>query len=146
MAKQRHAHRHIDYSFENDKLYNEGVTKSDQTTRLYVHLRNEDTNRLVHEHFAYVNKELLKRFTIKHGVRRDDVKMWLIRWLKEDFNLDCPLASLRDIQVAKNTIAHHYKTVYPVIASESTIRRGGWTRIWISEHLIAEVKNEKFGF
>lgn len=101
---------------------------------------DENTDDLVWEHLCYAPKDLYLQFIRVKGIDRFEMADWISRWAKEDFNIDLPMTTAKDITILRTLILDKYKSVYPHLIRKNNTDRQGWVRVWVSTHMDKELR------
>lgn len=108
----------------------------DGLIKFLVKVLNEDKDKLVWEHLCYAPKDLYLKFISVMGIERFEMADFVAAWAKEDFNVDLPMTTYKDIAILRELILDKYNSTYPhLIRNNSTIDRQGWMRVWVSTHM-----------
>lgn len=57
------------------------------------------------------------------------------RWAKEDFNIDLPMSTYKDIAILRELVLDKYSNAYPHLVRKTETDRQGWMRVWVSNHM-----------
>lgn len=101
---------------------------------------DENKDKLVWEHLCYAPRELYTKFLDTKGIERFEMADWVSQWAKEDFNLDLPMTTAKDIAILKELVLDKYQSVYPHLIRKTTTDRQGWIRVWVSTHMEKELQ------
>lgn len=103
--------------------------------KLLVKVLDEDADKLVWEHVCYLPRGLYLEFLRSKGIDRVDFVDYLTKWAKDDFNVDFPVTTVRQLQMLKALIIDKYNSVYPHITRKTKTDHQGWTRVWIAQYM-----------
>lgn len=101
---------------------------------------NENSDRLSWEHLCYVPRELYLKFIKSFNIERFQMADFVSKWAKEDFNIDLPMFTMKDISILRELVMDKYKNAYPHIARPYNTDRQGWMRIWATNHMVKDLK------
>lgn len=104
---------------------------------------DENLDRLVWEHFCYAPEELYLRYLKEMEAERFEMGDFVSRWAKEDFNVDLPMTTSKDIAVLKELIMDKYTNAYPHLLRKSKTDHQGWTRVWVSTHMDRDLQRRR---
>lgn len=107
----------------------------DGLIKFVVKVLDENKDKLVWEHLCYVPTDLYLMFLRQKGIERVEMSDYLSRWAKQDFNIDIPMTTARDITILRELVVDKYRTVYPHMARRTPTDRQGWVRVWVSDHM-----------
>lgn len=108
---------------------------SDGLIKFLVKVLNEDTDKLSWEHLCYAPRELYLKFLKTKGVERFQMADYVSRWAREDFNIDLPMTTAKDIAVLRELVLDKYSNAYPHLIRKTETDRQGWMRVWVSNHM-----------
>ena len=91
-------------------------------------------------HLCYIESELLQKF---RESSKNPVNECITEWYKQDYKADFKIATQEDLKTLRGMIREHYKTAYPEVVLDGNTDRQGWTRVWITNKMKAEVENGK---
>lgn len=111
-----------------------------QLIKLLLKVLDENRDKLVWEHLCYVPKELYLKFLRAYGLERFEMADYVTRWAKEDFNIDLPMTTAKDITILRELVIDKYRSVYPHLTRKSQTDRQGWLRVWVSTHMEKELR------
>lgn len=100
---------------------------------------DENRDEMVWEHLCYAPKDLYVKFLRVKGIERFEMADWVSQWAKEDFNLDLPMTTAKDIAILRELILDKYQSVYPHLIRKHNTDRQGWVRVWVSTHMEKEL-------
>ncbi len=107
----------------------------DDLIKFLVKVLNEDTDKLSWEHLCYVPRELYLKFLRVKGLERFQMADYVSKWSKEDFNIDLPMTTCKDIAILRELVLDKYSSAYPHLIRKSETDRQGWMRVWASSHM-----------
>ena len=102
---------------------------------------DENRDELVWEHLCYAPDSLYLRFLQEKNIERFEMADYISQWAKEDFNIEIPMTTMKDIALLRALIQDKYATVYPHLVRKSPTDRQGWVRVWVSTHMEKELKH-----
>ena len=103
--------------------------------KFLVKVLNEDTDRLSWEHLCYAPRGLYLKFLKVKDIERFQMADFVARWAKEDFNIDLPMATYKDIAILRELVLDKYSSAYPHLVRKSETDRQGWMRVWVTNHM-----------
>lgn len=108
--------------------------------KVLLKLLDENRDELVWEHLCYVDRDLYLEFLTKKSIERSEFADWVHRWAQEDFNIDLPMTTCKEVLILKELVIDKYLSVYPQIAKrhEKTDYQG-WMRVWVCHHMEKEL-------
>lgn len=101
---------------------------------------DENTDKLVWEHLCYAPNELYLKYLKKFELERWEMADSVCNWAKEDFNIDLPMTTAKDIQILRALVIDKYNSVYPHITRKNRTDHQGWMRVWVSTHMEKELQ------
>lgn len=107
--------------------------------KFLVKVLDENRDRLVWEHVCYAPKALYLRFLKAKGIERYEMADYLSAWAKEDFNIELPMTTAKDVVILRELILDKYSSVYPHLLRRSSTDHQGWVRVWVSTHMEKEL-------
>jgi len=112
-----------------DAMMEEGLVK------FALKVLDENRDKISWEHFCYAPKSLYLDFIAQKRIQRSDMGDYVSKWAKEDFNIDLPMTTLKDILIVRRLILDKYSSAYPHLVRKAAIDRQGWTRVWVTTHM-----------
>lgn len=109
--------------------------------KFLVKVLDENTDKLSWEHLCYAPRELYLKFVKHFDLERFQMADFVARWAKEDFNIDLPMSTMKDIAILRELVTDKYSSVYPHIVRKYHTDRQGWMRIWVTNHMERDLKN-----
>lgn len=103
--------------------------------KFLVKVLNEDTDKLSWEHLCYAPRDLYLKFLKVKDIERFQMADFVARWAKEDFNIDLPMATYKDIAILRELVLDKYSSAYPHLVRKSETDRQGWMRVWVTNHM-----------
>ena len=103
--------------------------------KFLVKVLNEDTDRLSWEHLCYAPRGLYLKFLKVKDLERFQMADFVARWAKEDFNIDLPMSTYKDIAILRELVLDKYSSAYPHLVRKSETDRQGWMRVWVTNHM-----------
>lgn len=103
--------------------------------KFLVKVLNEETDKLSWEHLCYAPKELYLKFLRTYGLERFQMADYVSKWAKEDFNVDLPMTTSKDINILRELVLDKYRSAYPHLLRISATDRQGWMRVWVANHM-----------
>ena len=107
----------------------------DDLIKFLVKVLDENQDKLTWEHLCYAPKDLYLKFLRTFGLERFEMADYVAKWAKEDFNLDIPMTTAKDITILKELIMDKYSSAYPHLLRKSHTDHQGWVRVWVSSHM-----------
>lgn len=107
--------------------------------KVLLKLLDENRDELVWEHLCYANRDLYLRFLTKKNIERSEFADWVRMWAREDFNIDLPMTTCKDVVILRELVQDKYLSVYPHIATRYKTDHQGWLRIWVCNHMEKEL-------
>ena len=86
-------------------------------------------------HLCYVERELYLQYLKEMDITSNDLNEVLSRWVKENFKIDLPIKSVKDLEVLRNFVKDYYKQTYPDLYIESPTDNQGWMRVWVTKRM-----------
>lgn len=108
---------------------------SDSLIKFLVKVLNEDTDKLSWEHLCYAPRGLYLQFLKTKGLERFQMADYVSRWAQEDFNVDLPMTTAKDIAILRELVLDKYSNAYPHLIRKTETDRQGWMRVWVSNHM-----------
>lgn len=108
--------------------------------KLLLKVLDENRNQLVWEHLCYAPDQLYRGFLDTMGIERFEMADYVSQWAKEDFNIDLPMTTAKDIVILRELILDKYNSAYPHLFRKSQTDHQGWVRSWVSTHMEKELK------
>lgn len=112
----------------------------DDLIKFLLKVLDENRDELVWEHFCYAPKELYLKFISAMSIDRFEMADFVEKWAKEDFNIDLPMTTSKDIIMLKELILDKYRSAYPHLLRKSSTDHQGWVRVWVSTHMERELQ------
>lgn len=100
---------------------------------------DENQDRMVWEHLCYAPKDLYLKFLKEKDIERYEMADFIQLWAKEDFNIDLPMTTAKDVVILRELILDKYSSVYPHLMRKSPTDHQGWVRVWVSTHMEKEL-------
>lgn len=108
--------------------------------KVLLKLLDENRDELVWEHLCYAERGLYLKFLTKKNIERSEFAEWVSRWAKEDFNIDLPMTTCKEVTILRELVQDKYLSVYPNIAlRHNKTDHQGWIRVWICSHMEKEL-------
>lgn len=116
--------------------------KGINTIKVLLRVLDENRDEVVWEHLCYAPSGVYLEFLRKKDINRAEIADWVRVWTREDFNLDIPMTTMKDIKILKELIQDKYLSVYPHIAKRynNGMDYQGWIRVWLTAHMDKELK------
>lgn len=108
--------------------------------KFLIKVLDEDSDRLSWEHLCYAPRELYLKFIRDLDLDRFQMADFVSQWAKQDFNVDLPMTTKKDIAILKELVFDKYRSVYPHLVREYKTDRQGWLRIWTTNHMERDLK------
>lgn len=103
--------------------------------KFLIKVLDENTDKVSWEHICYAPRELYLRFLERKDIERFQMADYMARWAKEDFNVDLPMTTRRDILILRELVLDKYKSAYPHLIRQTNTDHQGWMRVWVSNHM-----------
>lgn len=103
--------------------------------KFLIKVLDEDRDKLVWEHLCYAPKGLYLKFIDTMGIERFEMADFVSKWAKEDFNIDLPMTTAKDITILRELVLDKYSSTYPHLLRKSATDHQGWVRVWVSTHM-----------
>ena len=114
--------------------------KPKDTIKVLLKVLDENRREVVWEHLCYAPSKTYLDFLTKKDIDRVEFADWVSDWTKEDFNIDLPMTTVKDIKILRELIQDKYLTVYPHIAKRyPKSDHQGWIRVWLTTHMEKEL-------
>ena len=110
--------------------------------KVLIKILDENKDKLLWEHLCYAPKDLYLKFINQMGIERFEMADFVSKWAKEDFNIDLPMTTAKDISILKELIFDNYKITYPQLIRQSHTDHQGWVRIWVSSRMERELQRK----
>ena len=104
---------------------------------------DENIDKLVWEHVCYCPVDVYKEFFRKTKIEKFELADYAVKWAREDFCIDLPMSTVKDIAILRELILDKYKNVYPHIVTHPENKKfdyQGWVRVWMTEHMKKELR------
>jgi hypothetical protein len=111
--------------------------------KFLIKVLDENTNRLTWEHLCYAPKDLYLKFLETLGVERFEMADFVSEWAKEDFNIDLPMTTAKDIAILRALVIDKYSSAYPHLLRKTETDRQGWLRVWVSSHMEKDLQRRR---
>lgn len=111
--------------------------------KVLVKVLDENIDKLVWEHVCYCARDVYIGFLRKTHIERFELADYITKWAREDFCIDLPMSTVKDVTILRELILDKYKTVYPHIVTHPEDRKydyQGWVRVWLTEHMKKELR------
>lgn len=112
----------------------------DDLIKFLLKVLDENKDKMVWEHLCYAPKDLYLKFIEKKDIERFEMADFVSDWAKEDFNIDIPMTTAKDIAILKELILDKYMSAYPHLIRKSSTDHQGWIRVWVSTHMEKELQ------
>lgn len=112
----------------------------DDLIKFLLKVLDEDRDKLVWEHLCYAPRELYLKFLTHMGIERFEMADFVAQWAKEDFNIDLPMTTYKDILILRELVIDKYSSTYPHLLRKSDTDRQGWVRVWVSTHMERDLR------
>lgn len=111
-----------------------------RSIKVILKVLNEDQDTVRWEHLCYVPSSTYIEFLRRKDITRAEIADWIRIWAHEDFNIDLPMTTLKDMKILKELVQDKYLTVYPHIAKRyGKMDYQGWLRVWLTAHMEKEL-------
>lgn len=114
----------------------------DGLIKFLIKVLDENRDKLVWEHLCYAPKELYLKFVDTMGIERFEMADFVSKWAKEDFNIDLPMTTAKDITILRELILDKYSSAYPHLLRRSATDHQGWVRVWVSTHMERDLQRQ----
>lgn len=112
---------------------------NDAMIKVLIKVLNEDKDELQWAHLCYVPKDLYHKYLTMRCLDRFEFADCVSEWARQDFNVELPMTTRKDIFILKELVIDKYKRVYPQIISYCNVGEKkdnmGWIRVWCSYHM-----------
>lgn len=111
--------------------------------KVLLKVLDENIDKLVWEHVCYCPRDVYTEFFRKAGIEKFELADYVVKWAREDFCIDLPMSTVKDIAILRELVLDKYKNVYPHIVTHPENRKfdyQGWVRVWITEHMKKEMR------
>lgn len=111
--------------------------------KVLLKVLDENIDALVWEHVCYCSRDLYIEFLKKANIERFELADYFVKWAREDFCIDLPMSTVKDIAILRELILDKYKKIYPHITTNFTKREydyRGWLGVWLTEHMKKEMR------
>lgn len=108
---------------------------ADALIKFLVKVLNENTDTVSWEHLCYAPKDLYLKFIKTKHLERFQMADYVSRWAKEDFNIDLPMTTYKDIALLRELVLDKYNSAYPHLVRRYETDRQGWMRVWVTNHM-----------
>lgn len=108
--------------------------------KFLIKVLNEDSDKVSWEHICYAPRDLYIKFLCHKDLERYQMADYISKWVKEDFNLDLPMTTRKEIKILHELVADKYQNAYPHLARKSNTDRQGWMRVWVTTHMERELQ------
>lgn len=112
----------------------------DGLIKFLIKVLDENKDKLVWEHLCYAPRELYLNFLRAKSIERFEMADFVSKWAKEDFNIELPMSTSKDIAILKELILDKYSSAYPHLIRKSSTDHQGWVRVWVSTHMERELQ------
>lgn len=103
--------------------------------KVILKVLDENRDQLVWEHLCYAPRDLYLQYLDRHQMQRSDYGEAVSKWAQEDFNIDLPMTTAKEIAILKELIKDKYKSTYPHLIRDTNTDHQGWIRVWVSTHM-----------
>lgn len=110
--------------------------------KFLIKVLDENRDKLVWEHFCYAPKDLYLKFIDTMSIERFEMADFMSKWAKEDFNIDLPMTTAKDITILKELVLDKYSSAYPHLLRKSNTDHQGWVRVWVSTHMERDLQRQ----
>lgn len=107
----------------------------DGLIKFLIKVLDENRDKLVWEHLCYAPRDLYLKFIEHYSIERFEMADFVSAWAKEDFNIDLPMTTAKDILILRQLVLDKYNSAYPHLIRKNTTDRQGWIRVWVSTHM-----------
>lgn len=107
----------------------------DGLIKFIIKVVDENKDKLVWEHLCYAPRDLYLKFLEVKGLERFEMADYVSKWAMEDFNIDLPMTTFKDIVILRQLILDKYSSAYPHLIRKSNTDHQGWVRVWVSTHM-----------
>lgn len=103
--------------------------------KVILKVLDENRDKLVWEHLCYAPRDLYLQYLDKYQMQRADYGEAVSKWAQEDFNIDLPMTTAKEITILRELIKDKYKSTYPHLIRDNKTDHQGWIRVWICTHM-----------
>lgn len=103
--------------------------------KFMIKVVDENRDKLVWEHLCYAPRDLYLKFIEVKGLERFEMADYVSQWAMEDFNIELPMTTSKDIVILRQLILDKYSSAYPHLLRRSNTDHQGWVRVWVSSHM-----------
>ena len=96
---------------------------------------DENKDKLVWEHLCYAPASVYIRYLREFNLERNEMGERVSRWAREDFNIELPMTTAKDIAILRALVVDKYSSAYPHLVRKSKTDHQGWIRVWVTTHM-----------
>lgn len=96
---------------------------------------DENKDKLVWEHLCYAPASVYLKYLTEFNMDRNEMGESISRWAREDFNIELPMTTSKDIKILRELIFDKYKSTYPHLMRATKTDHQGWIRVWVTTHM-----------
>lgn len=96
---------------------------------------DENKDKLVWEHLCYAPSGVYIRYLREFNLERNEMGEQVSRWAREDFNIELPMTTAKDIAILRALVLDKYSSAYPHLVRKSKTDHQGWIRVWVTTHM-----------
>ena len=110
--------------------------------KLMVKLFDEDSGKVKWLHVCYIGSKLYDTFLEEKHIDSIQFADFIADWFNKDFGQHITMTTKRDLNILKGVVKERYKVIFPAIYNNTEIDSQGWVRVWLSEKMEGELKND----
>lgn len=107
----------------------------DGLIKFILKVLDENKDMLVWEHLCYAPASVYLKYLETYGLERSEMGEVISRWAREDFNMELPMTTAKDISVLRELVFDKYRSAYPHLVRHSKTDHQGWIRVWVTTHM-----------
>lgn len=107
----------------------------DGLIKFILKVLDENKDKLVWEHLCYAPSSTYLRYLSEFDLERNEMGEPVSRWAREDFNLELPMTTAKDISILRELVLDKYSSAYPHLMRKSKTDHQGWIRVWVTTHM-----------
>lgn len=110
--------------------------------KLMVKLFDEDDGKVKWLHVCYIGSKLYDTFLEEKHIDSIQFADFIADWFNKDFGQHITMTTKRDLNILKGVVKERYRVIFPAIYNNTEIDSQGWVRVWLSEKMEGELKND----
>ena len=108
---------------------------TDGLIKFILKVLDENKDKLVWEHLCYAPAGIYLRYLREFNLERNEMGESVSRSAREDFNLELPMTTAKDISILRELVLDKYNSAYPHLMRKSRTDHQGWIRVWVTTHM-----------